>query len=47
MSVCNYCGYKADYIKEDSNDITEMLCGACLDDVEQGKIHIVFKNDEN
>lgn len=32
MSACNFCGYKAEYIKEYTNqeDISECLCGACL-----------------
>ena len=35
MSSCNICGYKADYIKEESNNIEDMLCGACLNEYEE------------
>ena len=35
MGSCNICGYKADYIKEESNNIEDMLCGACLNEYEE------------
>ena len=33
MSACNWCGYNADYIKENSKKIEDKLCGACLNAV--------------
>jgi len=39
MNSCLICGYKADYIQEyhKQEDISECLCGACLNDVEQAE----------
>lgn len=41
MNSCNFCGYKAEYIKEYINqkDISECLCGACLNQHEKDKSH--------
>ena len=37
MNPCNFCGYKADYIEEytDQKDISKCLCGACLNEYEK------------
>ena len=37
MNRCNFCGYKADYIEEytDQKDISKCLCGACLNEYER------------
>jgi hypothetical protein len=35
MNCCNWCGYRADYIKEDSKNLEDMLCGACLTEYEK------------
>ena len=39
MNSCLICGHKADYIQEytKQEDISECLCGACLNDVEQAE----------
>ena len=39
MNSCLICGYKADYIQEytKQEDISECLCGACLNDVKQAE----------
>ena len=42
MSNCNVCGYRADYIKEESNNIEDMLCGACLNEYE-GDNNVQYK----
>jgi len=36
MSNCNWCGENEDYIKENSKNIEDMLCGACLNFHEMG-----------
>lgn len=35
MSSCNWCGFNADYIKENSKNMEDKLCGACFSAYEQ------------
>jgi hypothetical protein len=36
MSNCEWCGEHEEYIKENSKNIDDRLCGACLNFHEQG-----------